>query len=306
MTIDYTIDEFNRDVQILCDKIKKHCLNVESVYGVPRGGVPLAMALAPRLNLPLVQSPIPFRTLIVDDVIDSGKSRKRWWGYPFACLHKKTYKEPHKPFKSRGTMIVHPEETSEWIHYWWEGDEGDGEDAIVRIIQTIGDDPSRPGLKDTPKRVVQMYDSIFSGYKENADDLIKQFDGEGYDQIVLLKGVEFYSMCEHHMLPFIGKAHLAYIPKDKVVGISKLARLLEVYSRRLQIQERLTNQIADAMMRLLKPRASACIIEARHLCMQMRGVQKQDSIMITSSLKGVFMDDSKAREELMFLIKGTG
>ena len=132
---------------------------------------------------------------------------------------------------------------------------------------------------------------------------MKVFDSETYDQIVLLKDVELFSTCEHHMLPFIGKAHIAYIPDGKVLGLSKLARLLEIYARRLQIQERIGEQVTSALMDYLKPKGAACIIEAKHLCMQMRGVEKQHSMMITSSLKGVFLTNESARIELMGLIK---
>jgi len=171
---------------------------------------------------------------------------------------------------------------------------GQGEDRELKI---------RDGLVETPKRVNKSFDFLFSGYDKNPEDLFKVFDNDGYDQIVLLKDVEMYSMCEHHILPFFGKAHIAYIPDKKVIGISKLARLLEIYSRRLQIQERLCEQITETLMKYLNPKGAACIVEASHLCMRMRGVEKQNSIMITSSLKGAFQDNDKTREEFMRLIR---
>ena len=170
-------------------------------------------------------------------------------------------------------------------------------------IRCIGDDPDREGLRATPERIVRSWQELYAGYHEDPAELLTVFDCGTYDQIVLLKDIEMYSMCEHHMLPFYGKAHVAYIPDKKVIGISKLARLLEIYARRLQIQERIGEQVTEALMQYLKPKGAACIIEARHLCMCSRGVGKQNSIMVTSSMKGVFYDDPSAKQELMTLIK---
>jgi GTP cyclohydrolase I len=176
-------------------------------------------------------------------------------------------------------------------------------DTIKTILQAVGEDTTREGLIDTPKRVVKSWTELYKGYNQKAEDILTVFSSDGYDQIVLLKDIEVYSMCEHHMLPFIGKAHVAYIPDKKIVGISKLARLVDIYARRLQIQERIGQQVTDDLMRLLNPRGAACIIEAQHLCMLMRGVNKQNSVMVTSSLKGVFLTDFSAKEELLKLIK---
>lgn len=176
-------------------------------------------------------------------------------------------------------------------------------DTIKDILLSVGEDPTREGLLDTPKRVVKSWNELYKGYNQKAEDILTVFSSDGYDQIVLLKDIEVYSMCEHHMLPFIGKAHVAYIPDKKIVGISKLARLVDIYARRLQIQERIGQQVTDDLMRLLNPRGAACIIEAQHLCMLMRGVNKQNSVMVTSSLKGVFLTDFSAKEELLKLIK---
>jgi GTP cyclohydrolase I len=176
--------------------------------------------------------------------------------------------------------------------------------ALIRtLISEIGDDPEREGLKDTPKRFVRAWQELYCGYWEKPEELLTVFDCGTYDQIVLLKDCEMYSMCEHHMLPFYGKAHVAYIPNKKVIGISKLARLLEIYSRRLQIQERIGEEVTGALMTYLQPKGAACIIEARHLCMCARGVGKQNSIMVTSSMKGAFLNDPSAKQELMTLIK---
>ena len=176
--------------------------------------------------------------------------------------------------------------------------------ALVEQIKYIGENPDREGLVETPNRIVRSWDEIYAGYKQVPADVLTTFAADGYDQIVLLKDIELYSMCEHHMLPFFGKAHVAYIPGKRVLGISKLARLVDMYARRLQIQERLGDQITQALMDFVGCRGAACIIEATHMCMRMRGVSKQNSTMVTSSLTGAFFTSSAARMELMGLIKG--
>jgi len=183
----------------------------------------------------------------------------------------------------------------------------DAQDLVKGILEHIEPDQKkglREGLKNTPKRVVDSWDEIYSGYDKNPKEILNAtFNGEGYDGIVLLKDIEFYSTCEHHLLAFTGKAHVAYIPTDKIVGISKLARLVEVYAKRLQNQERITTQVADALIDHLKPLGAAVIIEASHSCMGCRGVKKNHAIMTTSAMRGVFFDKAEARAELMQLIK---
>lgn len=174
---------------------------------------------------------------------------------------------------------------------------------IRQILHEIGEDPDREGLQDTPKRVVKSWKELFGGYGKDPKDLLTVFEAGTYDQIVLLRDIELYSTCEHHMLPFWGKAHVAYIPSKKVIGISKLARLADMYARRLQIQERIGEQVTDALMKHLNPKGAACIIEAKHMCMCARGVGKQNSTMTTSSLRGAFLDEYEARAELFSLIK---
>ena len=183
----------------------------------------------------------------------------------------------------------------------------DAQDLVKGILEHIEPDQKkglREGLKNTPKRVVESWDEIYSGYDKSPKEILNAtFNGEGYDGIVLLKDIEFYSTCEHHLLAFTGKAHVAYIPTDKIVGISKLARLVEVYAKRLQNQERITTQVADALIDHLKPLGAAVIIEASHSCMGCRGVKKNHAIMTTSAMRGVFFDKAEARAELMQLIK---
>ena len=175
--------------------------------------------------------------------------------------------------------------------------------CIEHLIRYIGDDPERLGLIDTPMRVINSFEELYSGYAEIVD--MTSFEEPGHDQIILLRDIEFYSTCEHHMLPFFGKAHVAYIPnKNKIVGISKLARLVEVFSRRLQIQERIGRQVVKALEKHLNPLGSACIIEAKHFCMISRGVNKQNSTMVTSSISGAFKENVSTKNELMRLING--
>ena len=178
-----------------------------------------------------------------------------------------------------------------------------GHELIRRLIEFIGDDPTREGVLDTPKRVVKSYKELFGGYWKSPEAVLgTTFEGSGYDQMVICKDIEFYSTCEHHLITFMGKVHIGYVPGKRVVGLSKLARLVEVFARRLQIQEKMTQQIADAIWKVLKPKGVMVVVEAKHLCMCGRGVQKQHSSMVTSSIKGVF-NRPEARAEFMTLIK---
>lgn len=179
----------------------------------------------------------------------------------------------------------------------------DPKDVIIQILQHLGEDPTREGLQDTPKRVVKSWKEIYGGYDVDVPSLFTTFAADGYDQIVLLRDIEFYSNCEHHMQPFFGRAHVAYIPETRVVGISKLARLVDAFARRLQIQERIGDEVTRALVEHLSPKGAACIIEAKHMCMCARGVGKQNSIMTTSSLQGVFRTDAAARAELMAMLR---
>ena len=175
--------------------------------------------------------------------------------------------------------------------------------SIKNQIKHIGDNPEREGLVDTSERIIKSWDKLYGGYKQNAKDILKATFTEGKcNEMVILKDIEFYSTCEHHMLPFFGSIHIGYIPGNKVVGVSKLSRLVEVYSRRLQIQERLTTQIANDIMSILEAKGVMVIAEAQHMCMTARGVEKQNSKMITSAIRGVY-ENSEVRNEFMQLIK---
>ncbi|MFL2968721.1 MAG: GTP cyclohydrolase I FolE [Candidatus Poseidoniaceae archaeon] len=177
-------------------------------------------------------------------------------------------------------------------------------EAVKVILEYIEDSSDREGLQKTPERVINSFDEIYAGYGMDAEEVLSStFNGEGYDGIVLLRDIEFHSTCEHHLQPFKGRAHVAYIPTERIVGISKLARIVELHARRLQNQERITKGVADDLETHLKPLGAAVIIEAAHGCMQCRGVSKQNAVMTTSAMRGVFFEVNEARTELMQLIQ---
>ncbi len=175
--------------------------------------------------------------------------------------------------------------------------------SVKTILEEIGENPSREGLIKTPERVAKAYEYLTSGYRKNIDEVINgAIFKEKYDEMIIVKDIEFYSMCEHHMLPFYGKIHIAYIPNGKVVGLSKIPRIVDVFARRLQIQERMTQEIADTINEYLAPQGVGVVAEAYHMCMMMRGVEKQQSYTITSAMYGVFKTDQRTREEFLELI----
>lgn len=177
------------------------------------------------------------------------------------------------------------------------------EKAVRQILNDIGEDPEREGLVKTPDRVARAYRFLTKGYAEDPKTVINgALFVEDYSEMIIMRDLDFFSLCEHHMLPFFGKAHVAYIPKNHIVGISKLARLVEVYARRLQVQERMTNQVANTLMEELDPQGAAVVIEAEHLCMRMRGVEKQNSVVTTSAMLGVFRTHQETRQEFVNLL----
>jgi len=177
------------------------------------------------------------------------------------------------------------------------------EKAVRDILKAIGEDPKKKDLQETPRRVAEMYEEIFAGIKKDPKKELDIILEQKHDEIILLKGIPVYSVCEHHLLPFIGRAHVAYIPKGRVTGLSKLARVVDVLSKRPQVQERLTTQIAEIIMAKLKPQGCMVVIEAEHLCMSMRGVEKPGTLTVTSVVRGIFRENEKTRSEALSLMK---
>ncbi|MBK7260215.1 MAG: GTP cyclohydrolase I FolE [Ignavibacteriae bacterium] len=183
-------------------------------------------------------------------------------------------------------------------------DRGEMEQVIEKLLKNIGEDPQREGLLRTPHRVAKAYEFLTKGYREDISKVLNDaIFNEKYSEMVIVKDIDFFSMCEHHMLPFFGRAHVAYIPNGKIVGLSKIPRIVEVFSRRLQVQERLTQQIAETIYEALNPEGVGVVVEARHMCMMMRGVEKQNSLATTSAMLGVFREDVKTRGEFLHLIE---
>jgi GTP cyclohydrolase IA len=178
------------------------------------------------------------------------------------------------------------------------------QELIRKLLTAFGEDPDREGLRETPKRVAKAYEFLTSGYRADIDRVLNNaLFTVDYSEMVIVKDVDFYSLCEHHLLPFFGKCHVAYIPTDKVIGLSKIPRIVDVFARRLQVQERLTSQIADTISDAIKPLGVAVVMEATHLCMSMRGVEKQNSFAVTSAMLGAFRDSARTRMEFLELIK---
>lgn len=273
--------------------------NLINVFGIPRGGVSVAYMLEAMFptNFITVED-INVANIAVDDLIDSGSTKRKWEEkyptIPFFTLIDKN--GSGNAFKD--TWIVFPWERNDT------GDEG-VEDNIIRLLQFIGEDPSRGGLLQTPERVTKAWKHWTSGYKEDIGKLLKTFEdgADGCDEMVMVKDIPFYTHCEHHMTPFFGTTTVAYIPDGKIVGLSKLSRIVSAFSRRLQVQERLTNQIADAIHQHLQPKGVGVVVSARHLCMESRGIQQQGHQTITSALRGVMRDVPEARAEFLNLAR---
>jgi GTP cyclohydrolase I len=254
-----------------------------NVYGIPRGGQIIAGLIGKAVDR------WEEANVLVDDIFDSGKTTEEWIS--------KTGLDMFHLFDKRKEL------KGKWIEFPWENTEQDIEDTVIRQLEYVGEDVSREGLIDTPKRVIKSWNKLYGGYKESPKDILSRTFTEKHNQMVILKHIEFYSTCEHHMLSFMGDISLGYIPNGKVVGVSKLARLVECFARRLQIQERMTDQIVEAIDKYLKPQGVICVCNAQHLCMTSRGIEKQHSIMTTSALRGVFVDNINARQEFLRLIE---
>lgn len=286
-----TYDKFVDDCKQLANKLDN---KYDSVYAIPRGGVPVGLVLSQVKGLKLIESTdkITDSTLIVDDLVDSGSTMNQFKGlYPnndFAVL----YVKPHSPLPNYSVEFL-----DGWIVLPYEETEKDEKDIVVRLLEVLGEDPTREGLLDTPKRVLKFYREFLSVPEFN----FTTFDSEGYDEMIVQKNIPFFSLCEHHMAPFFGTATVAYIPDKKIVGLSKLARTVKLYAGNLQNQERITSQVADRLEKELNPIGVAVILEARHFCMEMRGVKTTNTTTTTSKLTGVFRNP-EVRAELMAIV----
>lgn len=247
-------------------------------YGVPRGGQPIAAMLNP------VDTPEE-ADVIIDDLIDSGSTKENYkkYGKVFIGLFNKQTEEEFK---------------NQWLVFPWEKKDENVEDNFVRILQYLGEDPTREGLRDTPKRYIKFLKEFLEPKEFN----FTSFDAEGTDEMIIQTNIPFYSLCEHHVAPFFGSANVAYIPNGKIVGLSKLARTVDLFANRFQNQERITTQIANKINDELNPKGVAVTLKAQHLCMCMRGVKKHDTWTQTSKMLGIFKIDHMARNEFLNLI----
>lgn len=269
------------------------------LHGIPRGGVHAAELVKDALdhkffmNCHLTEKAGDAH-YFVDDLIDSGNTVKRY-----------AQKHPETPFLSLFTKGVDVENV--WVVFPWErerGATGSSDDIFVRLLQFVGENPARGGLVETPARAAKAWEFWTSGYDTNPAEVLKVFEdgAENCDEIVLVKNIPVYSHCEHHLAAIFGVAHVGYIPNGKIVGLSKINRVVDLFARRLQVQERLTNQIADTLLNHLDPQAVGVVLECRHLCMESRGVCQQGHSTVTSALRGAFREDATARAEFMALV----
>lgn len=275
------------------DKINATGYGLKKCYPIPRGGVPAAYAIYSSTDCPFVIVSKPEDAdFFIDDIIDSGETMRRYCdNYPgrafFALIDK------------MAGMFV-----DDWVVFPWEqaadGSDTSADDIVVRLLQHIGEDPSREGLAETPKRVLKAWKHWTSGYDKDPKDVLKTFEdgAENCDEMIV-RVVPFYSHCEHHLATIIGHAVVAYIPNKKIVGLSKIDRVVDIFARRLQVQERLTNQIAEAIMDNLKPKGVGVWLNARHMCIESRGVQNSNSSTDTLALRGVFKDRHVTRAEFL-------
>jgi GTP cyclohydrolase I len=269
------------------------------IYGIPQGGAPVALVVSNYLQLPVLDEP-ELGCLIVDDLVDSGataaKELNNLEGVEFDALFRKEYSPTH--------LAPEAFEVDGWINFPWERAKGEPQDAITRLLEYIGEDPTREGLLDTPKRVLKAFKEMTDGYNADISTILgTTFDVGDVDEMIVVTGIDFVSLCEHHMLPFTGTATVAYIPGERVVGLSKIPRIVEAFSHRLQVQERLTRQITRALDEHLGTQGSACLITSGHACMGHRGVKKPNAKMTTSSLTGLFKTDADTRHEFLMLAK---
>lgn len=275
------------------------CWNVDgppmALFGIPRGGIPAAYLVARYMGPRAHIADDPARAdVFIDDVTDSGNTMQRWMARHkdarFCSLFTAT----------PGTWLAFPWELT------WEDDDNDtsAHDIVTRLLQRIGENPRRVGLVETPRRVIKAWEEMTRGYRQNPASVLKTFEdgAEGVDEVVLVRDIPFVSMCEHHMLPFMGVVHIGYIPDGRILGLSKFARLVDVFARRLQVQERLTQEIAHTLQNELQAKGVAVVVEARHTCMELRGVKRPGITTTTSCILGALREQA-ARAEFLTLIR---
>lgn len=269
--------------------------HIPKVYGVPRGGTQAAYLVALYCDIVIVDTPIE-ADIFIDDIIDSGITMEQFCD-----------KYPQKPFFA----LIDKTDASckylgKWVEFPWEKNDSSGiENNVRRILQFVGEDANREGLQETPARVAKAWKQWTSGYNVDIPALLKVFEdgADGYDEMVMVKDIPIYSKCEHHLADIFGTCTIAYIPNGKIVGLSKLSRVADAFARRLQVQERLTSQIANALNDNLNPQGVGVIIRARHMCMEARGICQQGHHTVTSALRGVFKTDPTARAEFLALAR---
>lgn len=291
-----THKQYQQDILAAAKKVNRKYVNV---FGIPRGGHYPASFVARELKIPLVFDPkeiVKGKTLLVDDLVDSGATAKEWKAKT-KCHLLAVYATSFDKADYVGAL----KKPDEWIVFPDESGFGI-EENFKRTLQYIGEDVTREGLIETPKRMRRAYDEIFSGYKMDPKSLVKTFTQGTCKEMVILKNCEFYSTCEHHFFPFFGHCSIGYVPRDKVIGVSKLARLLDCYSKRMQIQERMTSQIADFLEKELDAVGVYVVCEGVHFCMTSRGVKKQSASMVTSAIRGEFKENAAMRQEFLALI----
>lgn len=275
--IKITWDDIQRDAFLIRERLG--IVNQQKkVYGIPRGGMYIASLFGK-----VVDSP-SFADIIVDDLIDSGATQQKY---------RKLY--PHCSF----IILYEKKDPNEWYQFPWDvKPDMEVSENVTRILQYLGEDSKREGLKETPSRYIKFLKEFY----DTPEFKLTTFKNEGIDEMILVKDIPFYSLCEHHIAPFFGSASIAYIPNETIVGISKLPRTLEKFARRLQNQERITHDVAKFLMQELNPKGVAVVLKARHLCMEMRGIKKSGAQTVTSHMAGVFKTDLNCRQEFLKLI----
>lgn len=289
-----SLNEVEDAVRELCNHIGSR----DTIYGIPRGGVSIALMLSCLTSANLVAEPAA-ASVIVDDIIDSGRTMER------VAAGFRSYQRPPRfiaAFDKRK-----PEWADKWLVMPWEVSEQhdqSADDAVVRLLQHIGENPDREGLRETPQRVIKAWNEWAAGYNQKPEDILKGFEdgADKYDEFVFQGSIPFYSTCEHHLAPFFGVAHIGYIPTGRIVGLSKLSRLLDIFARRLQCQERISVQVADALMSALKPLGVGVVLQARHMCMESRGICKSGTVTTTSALRGLVKERPEVREEFLSFV----